>query len=112
MVKACVQARNFKEAIKRMNRVLNEFRIRGVKTNIKFMRNVLNHPVFVAGDARTTFIDNTPELFEFNRSSNNNNQLLKYIGDVTVNGFPGTKHHRKVFVPDIKLIRILYLKVK
>ncbi|MSE08283.1 pyruvate carboxylase, partial [Lactobacillus salivarius] len=50
-----------------------------------------------------TFIDNTPELFEFNRSSNNNNQLLKYIGDVTVNGFPGTKHHRKVFVPDIKL---------
>ena len=103
LVKACVQARNFKEAIKRMNRVLNEFRIRGVKTNIKFMRNVLNHPVFVAGDARTTFIDNTPELFEFNRSSNNNNQLLKYIGDVTVNGFPGTKHHRKVFVPDIKL---------
>src|SRR5699024_12774631 len=47
LVKACVQARNFKEAIKRMNRVLNEFRIRGVKTNIKFMRNVLNHPVFV-----------------------------------------------------------------
>ena len=66
------------------------------------MRNVINNPVFRAGAAHTTFIDNTPELFKIKKSNNTNNQLLKYIGEVTVNGFPGVTRHDKLFVPDIK----------
>lgn len=103
LVKTCVQARSFSEAVAKMDRVLREFKIRGVKTNIDFMRNVINHPLFDAGQANTTFIDKTPELFAFERKPKTTNQLLKYIGDVTVNGFPGVKQHKKVFVPDIKL---------
>ena len=48
-----------------MDRALREFRIRGVKTNIPFLVNVIRHPDFLAGAATTTFIDNTPELFHF-----------------------------------------------
>lgn len=103
LVKACVQARTFIGAVLKMDRVLDEFRIRGIKTNIPFMQNVINHPDFIAGKASTTFIDTTPELFRMSHPKNTINQLLKYIGNVTVNGFPGTEHHRKVFVPDIKL---------
>ncbi|KRM96507.1 pyruvate carboxylase [Liquorilactobacillus aquaticus DSM 21051] len=103
LVKACVQARSFINAVLKMDRVLDEFRIRGVKTNISFMRNVINHPVFLAGKASTTFIDNTPELFNFKRQKNTVNQLLKYIGNVTVNGFPGTEKHKKVFAPKISV---------
>lgn len=103
LVKACVQARSFTEAVAKMDRVLREFKILGVKTNIDFMRNVLNHPVFASGQAHTTFIDNTPELFEMKRQQNTANMLLKYIADVTVNGFPGAKKHPKVYAPDIKL---------
>ena len=102
LVKVCVQAKTFGEAVDKMDRVLGEFRIRGVKTNIEFMRNVINNPVFRAGAAHTTFIDNTPELFKIKKSNNTNNQLLKYIGEVTVNGFPGVTRHDKLFVPDIK----------
>ena len=103
LVKACVQARNFPEAVAKMDRVLTEFQIRGVKTNIEFMQKVLNHPTFQKGQAHTTFVDHTPELFHFERKPSTTNHLLKYISDVTVNGFPGTTHHKKVFVPDIKL---------
>ena len=103
LVKACVQARSFGEAIAKMDRVLREFRIRGVKTNINFMRNVLNHPTFYQGQAHTTFIDNTPELFKMQPKANTANMLLKYISDVTINGFPGSKRHPKVFTPEITL---------
>ncbi|GAJ25347.1 pyruvate carboxyl transferase [Liquorilactobacillus sucicola DSM 21376 = JCM 15457] len=103
LVKACVQARNFVGAVLKMDRVLDEFRIRGVKTNIAFMRNVINNPVFLAGKASTTFIDSTPELFDIKRQKNTINQLLKYIGNVTVNGFPGTERHKKVFAPKISV---------
>ena len=66
LVKVCTHAATFDQAIQKMMRCLKEFRVRGVKTNILFMRNVVflirN---FVSGEAKTTFIDNTPELFEF-----------------------------------------------
>ena len=48
-----------------MDRALREFRIRGVKTNIPFLENVLHHPVFQAGDTTTRFIEENPELFKF-----------------------------------------------
>ena len=48
-----------------MDRALREFRVRGVKTNIPFLENVVNHPTFLAGSVTTRFIDETPELFRF-----------------------------------------------
>lgn len=42
-----------------MDRVLHEFRIRGVKTNIPFLINVIANENFTSGQATTTFIDNT-----------------------------------------------------
>ena len=101
LVKACVMSRTFSGAVKKMNRVLDEFIIRGIKTNIPFMKNVINHPVFKAGEAHTTFIDQTPELFNFDRKPKTANQLLRYIGNVTVNGFPSIDKHHKKYVPDI-----------
>lgn len=103
LVKACVQGRTFAETAAKMLRVLDEFNITGVKTNIDFMKRVIAHPVFLAGQGYTTFIDETPELFENNHRPNHDIQLLRYIGDVTVNGFPGVTRHEKVFVPDVHL---------
>ena len=53
------------EAVRRMDRALREFRIRGVSTNIAFLENVINHPDFVSGNITTRFIDTTPALFDF-----------------------------------------------
>ncbi|KRM89175.1 pyruvate carboxylase [Liquorilactobacillus vini] len=103
LVKACVMSRTFTGAVKKMNRVLDEFIIRGVKTNIPFMKKVINHPKFIAGQAHTTFIDSTPELFEYERKPKTANQLLRYIGEVTVNGFPGIGKHHKKYLPDIHM---------
>lgn len=103
LVKACVQARTFKDAVKKMRRVLSEFQIRGVKTNIGFMTKVLNHPTFYTGQAHTTFIDDTKELFIPEKEPNTSNMLLKYVGNVTVNGYPGVSHHKKIYYPEAQL---------
>lgn len=97
LVKACVHAPDFAQANKKMVRALTEFRIRGVKTNIPFLKNVIMHPEFVSGDAKTTFIDGTPELFEFPETLNRGNKMLAYLGNITVNGFPGIERNTKKF---------------
>ncbi|MCC5889312.1 MAG: pyruvate carboxylase [Alkalibacterium sp.] len=89
LVKLSVQAISYEKAVQKMTRSLIEFRIRGVKTNIPFLINVLKHPVFSSGKATTRFIDETPELFEYPKLRDRGNKSLKYIGNVTVNGFPG-----------------------
>ncbi len=63
LVKVTASGRDFGLALQRMDRALREFRIRGVKTNIPFLENVIHNPVFRAGAATTTLIDTTPELF-------------------------------------------------
>lgn len=97
LVKASVHAMTFEQAIRKMKRVLVEFRIRGVKTNIPFLSNVVQHPQFVSGDAKTTFIDSTPELFQFPKTLNRGNKTLAYLGNITVNGFPGIERGEKEF---------------
>jgi pyruvate carboxylase len=78
------------EAIARMDRALREFRIRGVATNLVFVENLLQHPTFRNLTYTTKFIDTTPELFEFKRRRDRATKLLRYIGEVTVNGNPET----------------------
>lgn len=76
------------EAIRRMDRALREYRIRGVATNLAFLENLVGHPKFAANDYTTRFIDETPELFQFSRKRDRATKLLTYIADVTINGHP------------------------
>lgn len=101
LVKAIVAADTFSEACDKMSRVLNEFTIRGVKTNLEFMKNVIAHPTFAAGKATTTFIEETPELFNFRQNMDRRSRLLNYIANTTVNGFPGVSREKKYY-PEFK----------
>ncbi|RYL92848.1 pyruvate carboxylase [Sporolactobacillus sp. THM19-2] len=108
LVKLCTCARTFRGTAAKMLRNLKEFRIRGIKTNIPFLVNVVQHPDFLSGNVSTTFIDTTPELFVFEKSLDRGTKMLSYIGNVTINGYPGIPKNKKpVFdvppVPDVKL---------
>lgn len=70
----------------KMNRALREFRVRGVKTNIPFLLNVLENQKFLNGNVDTYFIDENPQLFQFQPSQNRAQKLLNYLGTVLVNG--------------------------
>ena len=89
LVKVCAQGRRFVDAARRMERALREFRVRGVKTNVPFLLNVIRHPDFLEGRATTRFLDETPELFRFPVTQDRATRLLTFMAEVTVNGFPG-----------------------
>ena len=72
-----------------MDRSLQEFRVRGVKTNIAFLENVMRHPVFLRGECDTSFIESHPELLQVPVKKDRGTKVLKYIGEVIVNGSPG-----------------------
>src|SRR5712672_1480776 len=91
LVKVTSWGRNLPEACRRMDRALREFRIRGVKTNIPFLENVVNHPRFRAGEVTTSFLDDSPELFHFQSRADRATKLLSYLGDVILNGNPEIK---------------------
>jgi pyruvate carboxylase len=98
LVKVTAWAPTAAEAIRRMDRGLREFRIRGVATNLQFVENVINHPDFAAGTVTTRFIDNTPELVRFAKRRDRATRILRYLGEVTVNGHPDMKGRVK---PDL-----------
>ncbi|EIJ81637.1 pyruvate carboxylase [Bacillus methanolicus PB1] len=107
LVKLSTHAMTFEKAAAKMVRNLREFRIRGIKTNIPFLENVVKHEKFRTGQYDTSFIDTTPELFLFSKSKDRGTKMLTYIGNVTVNGFPGIeKRKRPVFdkprIPKLK----------
>ncbi|MEH7418278.1 pyruvate carboxylase [Neobacillus drentensis] len=107
LVKLSTWALTFEQAAAKMVRNLQEFRIRGIKTNIPFLENVVKHEKFRNGEYDTSFIDTTPELFIFPVSKDRGTKLLSYIGNVTINGFPGIeKKKRPVFSkPRIPLLK-------
>lgn len=99
LVKISTWGMTFAQAAAKMDRNLREFRIRGVKTNIPFLENVVVHEKFLNGQFDTSFIDTTPELFEFPERKDRGTKLLNYIGNVTLNGFPGVEKRTKpIFV--------------
>jgi pyruvate carboxylase len=86
LVKVTGHAATFRGAAQKLRRALAEFRVRGVKTNIPFLQNVLAHPRFLSGKVDTEFIASTPKLFRFPRRRNRAQRLLSYLGGVLVNG--------------------------
>lgn len=91
LVKVTARGHDADEAIRRMDRALREFRIRGVATNLAFLENVIGHPAFRNGECTTRFIDTTPELFTFKPRRDRATRLLRFVGEVTVNGNPEMK---------------------
>jgi pyruvate carboxylase len=91
LVKVTAWGTNLPEACQRMDRALREFRIRGVKTNIPFLENVVNHPRFRASEVTTSFLDDSPELFRFTGRADRATKLLSYLGEVILNGNPEVK---------------------
>ena len=86
LVKVTARGRNLGEAAGRMERCLQEFRIRGVKTNIPFLISLITHKTFLAGNATTRMIDKTPELFTLQRRRDRATRLLSFIAETLVNG--------------------------
>ncbi len=95
LVKVIASGQTYHLACDRMHRALSEFRIRGVKTNIPFLENVIGNGTFRDGQATTTLIDTTPELFAFKGRKDRASKLLGFLGNVIVNGNP----HAKGFKP-------------
>jgi pyruvate carboxylase len=94
LVKVIASAHTYEDALQRMRRALSEFRIRGVKTNIPFLENVIQHEKFRTGQATTTLIDTSPELFTFKGRRDRATKLLNFLGNVIVNGNPHAKNYR------------------
>ena len=112
LVKVCTHGITFEQTISKMQRALKEFRVRGVKTNIPFLSNVISHPTFKSGHAITTFIDESPELFEFPRVRDRGNKTMKYISEVTVNGFPGIQKEKKIYHTNPRIPQIIQTEPK
>jgi len=88
LVKVTAHGLRFIDAVKHMTRSLQEFRIRGVKTNIPFLLNLVGDPTFLTGACTTRFIDETPHLFHLPIRQDRATRLLSFIGDVIVNSSP------------------------
>jgi len=84
LVKVTTVDRTFEGATRKMLRALREIKIRGVKTNIPFLNNVLTHPTFTSGKCYTKFIDETPELFELKASNDRAAKVMTYISNQTL----------------------------
>ena len=95
LVKVCAYAPTYEQSARKMLRALREFRIRGVKTNLPFLENVVQHPDFLNGNYNTTFIEQHPELIKFHERKDRATKLLNYIGQTIVNGHPGLAHMKK-----------------
>jgi len=88
LVKVSAQSRTLDGACRKMDRALKEFRIRGVKTNIPFLLNIINHPSLKKGKASVNFIQNHPALFKLKSQLDRGTKAVKFLGDIIVNGHP------------------------
>ncbi len=111
LVKVTSWGLTFTAAAHIMQRCLLEFRVRGVKTNIGFLENVITHPVFLAGKCDTSFIDKHPKLLQVREKKDRANKVLAFIGDVIVNGSPGiTRPLKSAELMEAKVPEVDYKK--
>ena len=91
LVKVTANSRTLDGACRKVRRALAEFRIRGIKTNMPFLDNILKHETFRKGEVTVNFIKQNPDLFIFKAPRNRATKLVTYLGDVIVNGNPDVK---------------------
>ena len=84
LVKITCHDQTFDGLCRKALRAISEEQIRGVKTNIPFITNILQHPDFQAGRCHTKFIDETPELFDFEEGKDRATKVLRYIAEIQV----------------------------
>ncbi len=84
LVKVTCWDNTFQGVCRKAARAISEEHVRGVKTNIPFVTNILAHPTFLAGACHTKFIDETPELFEISTARDRATKILKYIAQIQV----------------------------
>ncbi|WP_022823556.1 pyruvate carboxylase [Hymenobacter norwichensis] len=105
LVKVSTHAPTLAEAATKMARTLDEFRVRGVQTNIQFLQNIIAHPVFKSGEANVDFIKDHAELFKFKTRQDRATKVLNFLGEVIVNGNPDVKglvdKNRELRKPDL-----------
>lgn len=101
LVKVSAQGRTLDGAVRKMVRALKEFRIRGVKTNIHFLQNVIMHETFKEGRASVNFIQETPSLFNIKLPQDRTSKITNYLGEIIVNGNSDIK-----FIEENKLFRV------
>lgn len=85
LVKLTARGKNLDMAIARARRALAEFRVRGIATNIPFLRALLDDPDFERGAVTTSFIDQRPHLLNARLPANRGTKVLRYLAGVTVN---------------------------
>ena len=88
LVKVTAHSNTVEDTVHKLNRALREFRIRGVKTNIRFLLNIINHPVFISGDATVNFLQQLPVIFVIRKEQDRGTKILRYLAEITVNGHP------------------------
>ena len=96
LLKVTAYSRSFEDTRRKAIRALRETEIKGVKTNIAFMLNVLNHPTFAAGDCDTGFIANTPDLLDIAKVEDNELRVIEFLGNKFVNETKGAKKNYNV----------------
>ncbi len=102
LVKVSTFGRDLVQASRTMDRALQEFRIRGVKTNISFLEKVITHPDFLASNCNTSFLDTHPEVFELPVKKDRANKILSFIGHTSVNGYPGIAAEKRQSFRDLR----------
>ncbi|MDB5197500.1 MAG: pyruvate carboxylase, partial [Flaviaesturariibacter sp.] len=95
LVKVTAHSSSVYDAVQKLKRALNEFRIRGVKTNIRFLLNIISHPEFIAGNATVNFLNDHPDIFTYRSSQDRGTKMLKYLAEISINGHPDVKHPDK-----------------
>ena len=91
LVKVSASSRSLDGACRKMRRALAEFRVRGVMTNMAFLDNILKNKTFRDGEVTVNFIKDNPDLFIIREPRNRATKLVKFLGDITVNGNPDVK---------------------
>lgn len=91
LLKVTAFSRVFEDARLKAIRALRETTIKGVKTNIAFMLNVLNHPDFAAGTCNTGFIADNPELLDIEKVEDTEQKVMEFLGNKFVNETKGVK---------------------
>jgi pyruvate carboxylase len=85
LVKVTARGPDLRTAAARAGRAVAELRVRGVSTNQSFLRALLRHPDFLAGDVYTTFVDEHPDLISADPGADRASRLLTRLTDVTIN---------------------------